>query len=245
MVPVFIGSAERGNGVTRLLKALRHEAPTLAETRARLGVAEDGPPLAQIVKTLHMGQGGKLSMGRVLRGVFHEGDTVIGSRGAEATHRLAADAISGAARRACRKQRPARRSGSAGSKVWQPAIVSPPARPARTPFCRMRRPSRSTRCRLRIKDRKDDVRLSGALAKISEEDPSLVVETSPELGEIRLLGQGEMHLRVAVERSAIALPGRRRDHRSRASAIARRSASRHRPVADIASRRAVMGSSAT
>ena len=33
VVPVLIGSADRGNGVTRLLKALRHEAPTLAETR--------------------------------------------------------------------------------------------------------------------------------------------------------------------------------------------------------------------
>jgi elongation factor G len=28
VVPVLIGSADRGNGVTRLLKALRHEAPT-------------------------------------------------------------------------------------------------------------------------------------------------------------------------------------------------------------------------
>ena len=39
-MPVLIGSADRGNGVTRLLKALRHEAPDAAETRARLGVAE-------------------------------------------------------------------------------------------------------------------------------------------------------------------------------------------------------------
>jgi elongation factor G len=55
---------------------------------------------------------------------------------------------------------------------------------------------------IRVKDRKDDVRLSSALAKITEEDPALVVETSPEAGEVRLLGQGEMHLRVAVERLA-------------------------------------------
>jgi elongation factor G len=55
---------------------------------------------------------------------------------------------------------------------------------------------------LKVKDRKDDVRLSAALAKIAEEDPALVVETRPETGEMRLLGQGEMHLRVAVERLA-------------------------------------------
>jgi elongation factor G len=55
---------------------------------------------------------------------------------------------------------------------------------------------------VRVKDRKDDVRLSAALTKIVEEDPSLAVENRPELGEMRLLGQGEMHLRVAVERLA-------------------------------------------
>jgi elongation factor G len=55
---------------------------------------------------------------------------------------------------------------------------------------------------VRVKDRKDDVRLSAALAKIVEEDPSLAVENRPEIGEMRLLGQGEMHLRVAIERLA-------------------------------------------
>src|SRR5918998_2020978 len=84
VVAVLIGSADRGNGVTRLLKALRHEAPSLPETRARLGVDESGPPLAQVLKTLHTAHGGKLSISRVLRGRFAEGDTVVGSRGAEA-----------------------------------------------------------------------------------------------------------------------------------------------------------------
>jgi elongation factor G len=44
--------------------------------------------------------------------------------------------------------------------------------------------------------------MTSALAKIVEEDPAIVFETNPELGEMRLLGQGEMHLRVAVERLA-------------------------------------------
>src|SRR6266852_4004105 len=37
--PVLIGSATRTNGVLRLLKALRHEAPAIADTVKRLGVA--------------------------------------------------------------------------------------------------------------------------------------------------------------------------------------------------------------
>jgi elongation factor G len=55
---------------------------------------------------------------------------------------------------------------------------------------------------VKVKDRKDDVRLSSAITKIIEEDPALALETRPEIGEMRLLGQGEMHLRMAVERLA-------------------------------------------
>ena len=37
--PVLLGSAMRENGVLRLMKALRHEAPGVTETAKRLGVA--------------------------------------------------------------------------------------------------------------------------------------------------------------------------------------------------------------
>jgi elongation factor G len=53
---------------------------------------------------------------------------------------------------------------------------------------------------VRVRDRKDDVRLTSALAKVVEEDPALVIEHRAETGDMRLLGQGEMHLRVAIER---------------------------------------------
>ena len=82
-VPVLFGSADRGNGITRLLKALRHEAPTVSATRDRLGIPAEGPPLAHVMKTIHTAHGGKLSVSRVLRGVFKEGDIVLGSRGGD------------------------------------------------------------------------------------------------------------------------------------------------------------------
>jgi elongation factor G len=201
VVPVLIGSADRANGVTRLLKALRHEAPTLPDTRVRLGVPEEGPPLAQVVKTQHTGHGGKVSVARVLRGGFKEGDTVVGSRGSET------------------------RIGSLLSFVGQTTTRMPDAKPGDTlGFGRMEgiatgdcfaagktRPEAIVSVAppepvyafaVRVKDRKDDVRLTSALAKIAEEDPALAIETRPEMGEMRLLGQGEMHLRVAIERLA-------------------------------------------
>ncbi|MBA1158413.1 elongation factor G [Microvirga mediterraneensis] len=201
VVPALIGSAERGNGITRLLKALRHEAPTLAQTRARLGIPEEGAPLAQAMKTLHLGQGGKLTIARVLRGAFHEGDSVVGSRGAEARIGSLATLLGSALNRKTdaaagdtvgfgRLEGIATGDAFAAGKARPEAIVSPAP------------PESVYVLALRVKDRKDDVRLSSALSKITEEDPSLVIETRPEMGEIRLHGQGEMHLRVAVEKLA-------------------------------------------
>ncbi|HZH11671.1 MAG TPA: elongation factor G [Microvirga sp.] len=201
VVPALIGSAERGNGVTRLLKALRHEAPALTETRARLGIPDEGAPLAHVMKTLHMGQGGKLSVSRVMRGTFHEGDMAVGSRGAES--RIGSlltliggnttrknEAIAGETLGFGRLEGIATGDSFAAGKTRPETIVS--SAPPEPVYA----------VALKVRDRKDDVRLSSALAKITEEDPSLVVENRPEMGEIRLLGQGEMHLRVAVEKLA-------------------------------------------
>ena len=48
--------------------------------------------------------------------------------------------------------------------------------------------------------RKDDVRLSAALKRLSEEDPGLTIVHDSETGEIVVHGLGEMHLRVTMER---------------------------------------------
>ena len=40
VTPVLIGTAEKGNGVLRLLKAIRHDAPDVGTTRKRLGVQD-------------------------------------------------------------------------------------------------------------------------------------------------------------------------------------------------------------
>jgi elongation factor G len=51
-------------------------------------------------------------------------------------------------------------------------------------------------------DRKDEVKLTAAIAKLREEDPSLQFEQNAELHEMCLAGQGEIHLKVAVEKLA-------------------------------------------
>jgi elongation factor G len=50
------------------------------------------------------------------------------------------------------------------------------------------------------KERSDEVKLSAALTRLVEEDPSLSVEHNQSTGETILHGSGEMHLRIALER---------------------------------------------
>src|SRR5260370_16233192 len=79
--PVLIGSATRTNGVLRLLKALRHEAPAIADTVKRLGVAAKGHALAYLMKDLHTTHGGQMSIAPGLAGSIGEGARLIGVSG--------------------------------------------------------------------------------------------------------------------------------------------------------------------
>ena len=79
--PVLLGCAIRENGVLRLLKALRHEAPGVAETAKRLGAPQQKEALAYVFKTVHQLHGGKLSLVRLLAGHLADGATLLSSSG--------------------------------------------------------------------------------------------------------------------------------------------------------------------
>ena len=197
--PVFIGAAERGNGVTRLLKALRHEAPGIAETRDRLGLDAGSDAVVQVLKTLHTPHGGKLSIARVLCGTVADG---LGLQRPDS----AADRISGLYRlmgREATKRGPATAGETvalAKVEVARTGDVLTSAKQAPTQLVTLEVPEPVIAVAVATTDRKDDVKLSAALAKIAEEDPSLRVRQDAELGETVIEGQGEMHLRVAIEK---------------------------------------------
>lgn len=201
IVPLLMGSAERGHGVTRLLKALRHEAPGIAQTRERLGVEAQGPALAHVVRTIHTAHGGKLSLARVLRGAFADNATVTSSSGAE-------DRIAGLSRLMGSSSAKLSRAEEGDTVAFAKLehigtgetftdAKKAPARVIEVPP-----PSPTQVIALHVKDRKDDVRLAAALAKLADEDPALIYRQDQEAGELKLYGQGEMHLRVTIERLA-------------------------------------------
>ncbi|MGP9819622.1 elongation factor G [Salinarimonas sp. NSM] len=201
VVPVLFGSAEHGNGVTRLLKALRHEAPRLPQTRARLGVSPEGPPLAQVIATRHTSRAGKLSVARVLRGRIAEGDGVVGSRGASGRVAGVA-ALCGEA---------SRRIGEAGEGALVglaklDTIVTGESlqvgRERPDAVATVIAPDPVHARIVRAPDRKDEAKLAACLGKLCDEDPALVVRQDADGGALRIAGQGEIHLRLAVERLA-------------------------------------------
>lgn len=197
--PVFIGSAENGNGILRLLKALRHESPSIAETRARLGLANEQGSLVQVLKTIHTTHGGKLTVGRVLSGEIDDGATLLGMNGEE-------NRVSGifrimgtqAVKRGAAKVGETVAFGKLDTVATGDTLQTDAAPSANLmPF---QPPEPVLGLSVSPRERKDEVKLSSALAKVVEEDPSIRVEQLQDTGETLLEGQGEMHLRVALER---------------------------------------------
>ena len=199
VTPVMIGSAEHGNGVLRLLKAIRHDAPDVAATRERLGVEADGATVAQIMKTVHTPHGGKLSMTRILAGSLADATELRTSRGRTVK-------VSGLYRMTGREQ--AKLSAAAeGETVALGKLDDADTGDALTtakggiaPIVSIEPPEPVFVTAMRPKERKDEVKLSAALQKLIQEDPSLTLEHNQDSGETILSGHGEMHLRVVVER---------------------------------------------
>ncbi len=194
IVPVLIGAAEHEHGVRRLMKALRHEVPTAAQTADRLGIPK-AAPCAQIYKIEHAPHIGRLSLTRIWRGTLKDGDTMAGVRisnildGAEPklgkgrVHTAGQGAVVALSKL---------EAGLAGTILTSSGTAQPQA------WAEPPKPLYSVA--VSAKDRKDDVKLGEALRKICEEDPSLSLHLSTETAEMLLRGQGDIQLQIALDR---------------------------------------------
>jgi elongation factor G len=195
IVEVLLGSADRGGGVRRLWKALRHDGPDPLATAAERGVEPDGEPLVQIFKTVYAAHTGKLSYGRIWRGTVKDGGTLGGVRigglyrlpGGETTK--IAEAQPGELVALGRME-----------GIATGALVTPSGTSDALPFPAA--PAPVFTLAIATQDRKDDVKLSGALQKLGEEDRSLSAGHGIETGETLLHGQGEIHLNAIIDRLA-------------------------------------------
>jgi elongation factor G len=197
IVPVLLGSAENGNGISRLLKALRHEAPFVERTAKRLKL-ENAKSAAQVLKTMYTAHGGKISLVRVLAGEFGEGTIVQGARAEE----RAASAFAMLGQEA-KKRGPGKQGDTLALGRLEKILSGETISADKGGITQVKAPEPPEPVfgvAIGVKDRKDEVKLTGALGRLMEEDPSLKLQHAKDTHQMVLWGQGEMHLRVALER---------------------------------------------
>jgi elongation factor G len=195
IVPVMIGAGEIQSGVFRLWKSLRHDAPSAAKTAERRGFDATSDPVVQVFKTTQA-RSGKLSHGRVWSGEVRDSMQLGGERvgglfrmfGNEQTKvdgAVAGDVVALGRLEEVKTGDVLTLSGRGeGGDPWDGPL--PPVYAVA----------------VEVDRRDDEVKLSSALAKLVEEDPSCSVDHNVDTHELVLHGQGEIHLAVAAEQLA-------------------------------------------
>ncbi len=205
-VPILIGSAQTEVGIFPLLDAIIALCPSPADREYKdkdgkaIVVKDDGPVIAQVIKTYIHPQSGKLSLTRVFTGTITGDSSLI-----DTTRGSSKERIGGLYWLLGKKQETMATAGP-GSIVAIARLESPrssdtictekettimPAPPPPPPLYSLA---------VAPKNRNDEAKLSTLLAKIVEEDPVLKVDRDPDTHEFCLYGQGEVHLTLSRQR---------------------------------------------
>ncbi len=206
IVPVLVASAATGEGVDALVRAIEKWFPSPAEAAQvdaegrPIAADPNGPVIARVIKTSIHPQSGKLSVVRVLSGTI-KGDATLTdiSQGGEKVRSGGLYRLQG------KKQEPIPEAGpgaivaiarleavktgdtltSNGHKVLLPRV------PLSEPCFAIA---------IKPKERIDEAKIFQMLARIVDEDPSLRLARAEITNEFLLLGSGEQHVGIAVER---------------------------------------------
>ncbi|HEY1655473.1 MAG TPA: elongation factor G [Candidatus Tumulicola sp.] len=206
IVPVLVAAGAPGAGVGALVRAMEKwfpspaDAPKVDAEGRPISPDPAGPVVAQIIKTTIHPQSGKLSIARILSGTVKSDATLTNiTREGERAR------LGGLYRLQGKKQEAVSEAGpgsivafarletvstgdtltSNGHKVLLPRI--PVAEPV---FAAAIKP----------KERIDEAKISQMLARIVDEDPALRLQRADITHELLLLGSGEQHVSIAVER---------------------------------------------
>ncbi|MEV6546787.1 elongation factor G [Streptomyces sp. NPDC051665] len=208
-VVVLCGSAYRNRGIEPLLDAVVAYLPSPSDVPPVRGTDDAGVeqeraadpqlPFSALAFKVSATAIGRLTYLRIYSGTIEKGDTVWdpGARRTERIGRIlrvqadrherldravAGDIVAVVGLKSAR-------AGSTLCAADAPLVLEPPA--VADPVVSVAVEARRST---------DTDRLASALARLAEEDPSLVVRTDAETGQTVLSGMGELHLEVAVEK---------------------------------------------
>lgn len=207
-VVVLCGSAYRNRGIEPLLEAVVAYLPSPLDLPAVRGMsggtveeraADPEAPLAALAFKVSATATSRLTYMRVYAGTVRRGETVLNTgvghterigrilrvqadRHEEVDRAVAGDIVAVTGLKAVRP-------GTTLCDPAAPLVLEPPS--TAEPVVSVAVEARSSH---------DTDRLASALARLVEEDPSLVVRTDPETGQTVLSGMGELHVEVAVEK---------------------------------------------
>ncbi|MFC9592462.1 elongation factor G [Streptomyces sp. NPDC056944] len=200
-VVVLCGSAYRNRGIEPLLDAVVAYLPAPSDMPPVRGEVPADPtaPFTALAFKVNATATGRMTYLRVYAGTLRKGDTVLDTtagrteriarilrvqadRATEVDEARAGDIVAVVGPKSAR-------AGATLCAPDAPVVLEPPttADPVVSVAVEARRGT-------------DTGRLATALARLSEEDPSLVVRSDPETGQTVLSGLGELHLEVAVEK---------------------------------------------
>lgn len=205
-VPILVGSAQSDLGVITLLDTIIALCPSPEDHEYKdkegnvITVKEDGPVIAQVIKTYINPQSGKLSLTRVISGTI-SGDSQI----VDATLSGSKERVGGLYWLLGKKSETMPTAGP-GSIVAIARLETPrtgdtlvtekettilPTPPPPPPLYSLA---------ISPKNRNDEAKLSTLLGKLVEEDCVLKVDRDPDTHEYCLYGQGEVHLTLSRQR---------------------------------------------
>ena len=211
LVPVALGAASKNIGVHTLLDAITAYLPSAAEAGAN---AAGDAPLAFVVKSIVDPQKGQITVFRAYGGavksdshIYNVSTTTderigqllsIRGKAQEPVAEVPAGDL-GAVVKLSNTHTGDTLGAKDGTEKQPPIRFLPPAFTAA----------------VNPKTRSDLDKLSTALARLTEEDPSLHVSRDPETAETLLAGMGESHVDIAIERmqSRFGVEVERRDRR--------------------------------
>ncbi|WP_417449703.1 elongation factor G [Kordiimonas sp.] len=189
IMPVLMGSALNSYGLRRLMKVLRHEMPDFSLACNRLMPPKSEDKVAYVLKTKYLPHMGKVSFARVLKGTVKDGDQV-GDSKISGLFKISGPELKKIGQANAGDIVAIARLGGAAAGDTLGGTGAQKPEHLHAVYAQA----------LEVHDRKDEARLSEALTKLIEEDPSFELEHREDTGQLLLWGQGEIHMRTARAR---------------------------------------------